>query len=756
MVVQIPELNELCINCLHNKGQNELCPKCGYDERKYKEHPLYLEPRTILKNQYVIGTTLGQGGFGITYIGQDLWLQKKVAIKEYLPMTLTTRDIVTSKIIPLKWQENTFGEGLQCFIEEARNLAKFDHPNIVRVINFFEENQTGYMVMDYFEGLSLADILNQAGGQLPVDKTLAIIFPILNALAEVHAQHIYHRDISIHNILILTSGVPLLIDFGAARHIVGEQSHTLDLVLKHGYSPLEQYSGKGKIGAWTDIYACGALLYLMITGRLPAAATDRFCEDGLVAPITFGITISTQVNNAIMRALTIKLEERFQTIFDFKAALLGTSSPNITVVQTSSIPKQNSIKKVMVIISVLLMISGGLFFHFNQTTLLPLEQVTAKKDLLPTQKLINQAIQHLEKSQFQAAYASYQKVLVLEFDNKSAQIGLKRVAQKYAQLSYALKGSIANRLEFVNEGLTLFPNHHGLLNLKQELNVIKLAHQREVKEMQQLEKERIRRRKLEAKLQRKIAKLLKKAENQLATLRLTTPNGDNAYETYQKILTLTPANPKVKTGLLKIADQYERLAHLKQNDLQKSLSLVNKGLKVLPTHTGLRALRQKIIEQHVPESPFSNPRQRTVAPSPVLDKETKQPAMPSSQPKVKENKQPSPQANTVSTTINNLLNIAKQHFETAQFEAAFQTYKNILTIDSDNVVAINGLQRVAHRYEQLARVQENLQKSLSLVEKGLAAYPTQSLLALQIEVTQRLNEKSATKPPQNIIFTPSF
>ncbi|MBE9562033.1 MAG: serine/threonine protein kinase, partial [Proteobacteria bacterium] len=288
---------------MHNKGHTKRCPRCGFDEHKYQQHPLYLEPRTILQNQYIIGITLGQGGFGTTYLGLDQRLQKKVAIKEYLPATLATRDVITAKVIPLKKQENTFHKGLQLFIDEARHLAKFDHPNIVRVINFFEANQTGYMVMDYLEGLNPEAIINQVGGNLPVKEALDIILPLLDALAEVHTKHIYHRDISIQNICILKSGIPVLIDFGAARHVVGEQSHTLDLVLKHGYSPIEQYSGRGKIGPWTDIYACGALLYLMITGKLPPAATDRFCEDILVAPIEMKIDISQSINNTIMRSL---------------------------------------------------------------------------------------------------------------------------------------------------------------------------------------------------------------------------------------------------------------------------------------------------------------------------------------------------------------------------------------------------------------------------------------------------------------------
>ena len=347
-------LDTLCIKCMHNKGRIKRCPKCGFDEHKYQQHPLHLEPRTILQNQYIIGITLGQGGFGTTYLSFDQRLQKKVAIKEYLPATLATRDVITATVIPLKKQENTFNKGLQLFIDEARHLAKFDHPNIVRVINFFEANQTGYMVMDYLEGLNPETIINQVGGNLPVKEALDIILPLLDALAEIHVKHIYHRDISIQNICILKTGMPVLIDFGAARHVVGEQSRTLDLVLKHGYSPLEQYSGKGKIGPWTDIYACGALLYLMVTGKLPPAATDRFCDDVLVAPIEIEASIPQFINDAIMRALTVKYEDRFQTVAEFKAALQGFT-PLI-------LPKSKSFNKKLIAFIFLIMI----FLYFDQ------------------------------------------------------------------------------------------------------------------------------------------------------------------------------------------------------------------------------------------------------------------------------------------------------------------------------------------------------------------------------------------------------
>ena len=904
MAVETPKLNTLCINCMQHKGHNSLCPACGYNERQYQAHPLYLKPRTILKKQYVIGMTLGQGGFGITYIGQDLWLQKKIAIKEYLPVAFATRDVQTSNIIPVKKQEDTFYKGLQFFIDEARNLAKFDHPNIVRVINFFEDNQTGYMVMDYLEGLSPENRLNQAGGHLPVEQALAIILPLLDALALIHAQHIYHRDISIQNIRILNTGTPILIDFGAARHIVGEHSHSLDLVLKHGYSPLEQYSGKGKIGPWTDIYACGALLYLMITGILPPAATDRSCEDSLVAPMMLGVEISTLVNEAIMQALAMRHEERFQTVFAFKAALQGQVPESVQshnpLPLISNQPHEyqphSNYRKIFTTISTLflLMILGSLFFYLKKETvdLEPLliqaktqlahekliqpkgdnayetyQQILtlapnnaqakaglvkiaqryffeAKKasvarqweeslkiikqglSVMPTHadllaleqnvmaqfaahtnirvqvkvKLLNQAEQYLARLQLEAAYTTYQKVLVQEPNNQSAQAGLRRLLKTYMQIARDKKGSLEERLVFINQGLAAFPKYPGLLALKRALNDEKRAKQRakqrelkakqarerqlelDAQQARQRERERkakqARQRQLELEAQQakqqKMEQLLKKANHQLSALRLTTPAGDNAYETYQKILSMVPDNLQAQAGLIKIANKYEQLARISRYHKQIKLVFIKRGLKVLPTHAGLQALQKKltkiknktiqttppVVKQTPPPIAKTTSPQQPIVKQPLIQKTppaTNQSKTAPSAPL----KQVKPEKTfTPDNTVQNLLKIAQQHFEAAQFEAAYQTYRNVLRIAQDNQSAKNGLQQIAHRYERLAKSQyeeSKLVESLYLVKKGLAAVSTHpGLLALQAEITRRQKKNSIETQPSHLIFTPSF
>jgi len=319
-----PTYSNICLGCMSDKGDAAACKKCGYKESDTETQHLRIKRRTILKDQYLIGKVLGQGGFGITYLGLDLILHKKVAIKEFLPSMFATRDSDKTSVVPFSGNmEEFFHQGLQSFIGEARSVANFSrHINIVNVNNYFEANNTGYMVMDYLEGEPVSKLLVKRGGRLSLRESFSILFPILEALSEVHKMEIYHRDISPQNIIVTTNNVPVLIDFGAARQIVGEQSYSLDVVLKHGYSPLEQYTSKGKIGPWSDVYACGATLYCMITGKLPPPAIERVYNDELVQPCDIeGLNISEELNDTILTSLAVRTSDRFQSVEEFKEAL---------------------------------------------------------------------------------------------------------------------------------------------------------------------------------------------------------------------------------------------------------------------------------------------------------------------------------------------------------------------------------------------------------------------------------------------------
>ncbi|MGH8547018.1 MAG: serine/threonine-protein kinase [Methylococcales bacterium] len=209
---------------------------------------------------YRIERVLGQGSFGITYLARDLNLDQEVAIKEYLPMELAVREPDFSVQPAADTHGEQFKWGLDRFIAEAKTLARFKHPNIVRVLTVFEANRTGYMVMEYEHGDNLKDILTRRG-TLAEDELLRIVLPILDGLETVHERGFIHRDIKPANLFIRANGSPVLIDFGSARQALGVETRTLTTLVSHGYAPYEQYYSKGeKQGPWTDFYGLGATL----------------------------------------------------------------------------------------------------------------------------------------------------------------------------------------------------------------------------------------------------------------------------------------------------------------------------------------------------------------------------------------------------------------------------------------------------------------------------------------------------------------
>lgn len=239
-----------------------------------KPIPQVLAPDTLLLNQYLIERVLGQGGFGVTYLARDVRLDMAVALKEYFASEIAVRD--GNQIRPkseVHRQQYTWG--LTRFLEEARNLARFRHPNIVQVHNFFEDRGTAYMVMAYEEGDSLADILRKRK-TLPEQELCSITLPLLAGLDRLHSAGFIHRDIKPGNIYIRKDGSPVLLDFGAARQAIGEKTKSLTTMLTPGYAPFEQYySSSKKQGPWTDIYSMAAVLYRSVTGKVPIHATDR-------------------------------------------------------------------------------------------------------------------------------------------------------------------------------------------------------------------------------------------------------------------------------------------------------------------------------------------------------------------------------------------------------------------------------------------------------------------------------------------------
>lgn len=210
---------------------------------------------------------------------------------------------------------------MNSFLQEARTLAKFDPANVVRVRTFFEENDTAYLVMDYYKGITLEEYRKQEGGKIPEKLAMDIMMPVLDGLREVHAKGFLHRDIKPQNIYLTKDGRPILLDFGAARFAMGERSRSLSVVLTPGFAPYEQYHKRGKQGPWTDIYSCGATLYNMVTGKVPPEAIERKEEDELVPPAGI-IPNKSKALNAAIKSLAIESGDRPQRVRDFQDILM--------------------------------------------------------------------------------------------------------------------------------------------------------------------------------------------------------------------------------------------------------------------------------------------------------------------------------------------------------------------------------------------------------------------------------------------------
>ena len=316
----------ICYNCFQKKGDSAVCPHCRYNPDADKSRfPTALPAGITLGKDYILGRVLGQGGFGITYIAKDKNYGARVAIKEYFPDSMATRDSTNTVTAYTGERGEGFRYGKQCFLEEAKTLAAFiGNPNIVRVYRYFEEYGTAYFVMEYIEGTSLKDYLKANGGKISFEEAKRILCPVMDALTMVHAKGIIHRDISPDNIIITKSGKIKLLDFGAARYSLGDMSRSLDVVLKHGYAPREQYSRHGRQGPFTDIYSLAATFYRCITGIVPQDSIDRLDDDMLVTPRYYCPDLTPQGEFALFKALAVQPSDRFQTTQQFKECLLTT------------------------------------------------------------------------------------------------------------------------------------------------------------------------------------------------------------------------------------------------------------------------------------------------------------------------------------------------------------------------------------------------------------------------------------------------
>ena len=337
-------MTQRCFNCLENITSAS-CQKCGFKNSTIKVNNSALKPGTLLDGRYYLGRVLGQGGFGITYIGSDEIMGGIVAVKEHYPKAIVQRapnglDVLTDN-------KSEFNDGLKKFTDEARALAKFkNHPNIVAVISYQRSNNTAYMIMEYVEGRTVKDILS-GGKALPVKDSCEIILQVLNGLSACHEQRLIHRDLTPDNIYITTQGKVKILDFGSARETIEGGENEFTQVLKKSYAPIEQFQhGQGQ-GPWTDIYSVGASFYRLVVGSPPAQnSVDRLLNDALKLPSQIKKLTgwNPELEQVLIRSLKVRPEERYQSVDEFKVDLLNATLENKTVTTAQKLKSKKDIK----------------------------------------------------------------------------------------------------------------------------------------------------------------------------------------------------------------------------------------------------------------------------------------------------------------------------------------------------------------------------------------------------------------------------
>lgn len=308
-----------------------------------------LRKGTRLIGRYTIEKVLGQGGFGITYLGIDELHEKKVAIKEFFPQGIVTRNIEYEDAVTVTFvgEKDNYNKGKEKFLKEARIMARFSKDEgIVKAQDFFEINNTAYIVMEYLEGITLKQYLRE-NERIEPEELLELFVPLIESLDEIHSQGLIHRDISPDNIMVLLGGKIKLMDFGAARDYTDFGEKSLSLILKPGYAPPEQYQTHGVQGPWTDIYALCATMYKCLTGENPPDAIERVMDDNLKEISEFGIPVSKQMEETIIKGMSISARNRYQNIEEFCEDLYALSEETLTLEEEESKVEETLIEEDM-------------------------------------------------------------------------------------------------------------------------------------------------------------------------------------------------------------------------------------------------------------------------------------------------------------------------------------------------------------------------------------------------------------------------
>ena len=310
-----------CTNCFMPLNGMAVCPNCHHDKTKEKKYAGVLPAFTVLNNKYLIGRVLGKGGFGITYNAIDLNTNSICAIKEYMPSEYSTRSGGSNSVVPFSDDKSNyvFNHGREKFTEEAKTLIRMkDDPIVVDILDYFNANNTSYLVMEYLSGQDLRKMARANGGKLDADYMKMVFVTIASSLMEVHRKNILHRDLSPENIIVTDTGNIKLIDFGAARNFVSTQNKGMSILLKPGFAPPEQYNAKGAHGPWSDVYALCATFYNLVSGRPLIDALFRYRGEVQPSLASLGCNVSKKTSDVIEKGMELDYKKRYH---DFKELL---------------------------------------------------------------------------------------------------------------------------------------------------------------------------------------------------------------------------------------------------------------------------------------------------------------------------------------------------------------------------------------------------------------------------------------------------
>ena len=547
---------------------------------------------------YRIERVLGQGAFGITYLARDVNLDREVAIKEYLPGQFSVRNSDLTVRPTTNQQKDDFEWGLKRFISEARTLTKFEHPNLVRVFNVFEMNNTAYMVMNYELGKSLQQIL-KSRKSLSESEIRKILFPLMNGLEIMHAKGFVHRDIKPGNIFIRGDGSPVLLDFGSARQTrasterdSSEETTTLTTLVSPGYAPIEQYGSKSnRQGPWTDVYGLGATLYRAVTGLTPVAAVDRgeailhdMKDPYLPLTEAFADRYSTNFLVAIDHGMAFKAQDRPQSIADWRNEL----EPDGNEVGAISQPVMHTDTGEPATVKL---------DQADGATLKLAEDVTIKTEMIDSEAVT-------------ASLTSGEKTARLLRNPKIA----ATVATAVVMLILAFMFTGGDKEEPVTETVSIETPVQTPAPVE-SVTIEKTIEEEPVAEVTAEDAER----------QAHIDELLRLAQEDINALRLTSPKDNNAFDKYLSVLQLDENNEQAQSGIQAISDKYVGLAYgaMNSNKFDQAESYLKKASAISPGSTKIALAEESLqTKRAAQQTTASEPETETVEDQPVASSES--------------------------------------------------------------------------------------------------------------------------------------